>query len=196
MEGVLAFYKGMVRVVGLGGGVMLSSLHADPVWPCPGCVCDHRSLPLSATRRSMPLFSGRRELLCVSYNGGRINWVSTRPCSIWWRVSVVRTTVHGSGWPSWLFCVYPSPGSAAGFMQSFIASPAELIKVRMQVERGAANPAYEGNRSCARYLVRTARCASCLLFWFSCRPLPVAAVGTRQVWQERPGPRISHHCHA
>lgn len=45
-------------------------------------------------------------------------------------------------------------GSAAGFMQSFIASPAELIKVRLQVERGAVDPLYNGNRECAQHLYR------------------------------------------
>lgn len=39
-------------------------------------------------------------------------------------------------------------------MQSFIAAPAELVKVRLQVERGSSNPLYTGNRDCVRHLVR------------------------------------------
>lgn len=45
-------------------------------------------------------------------------------------------------------------GSTAGLLQSFIASPAELIKVRLQVARGHSSPLYKGNMECAQYLVR------------------------------------------
>jgi len=46
-------------------------------------------------------------------------------------------------------------GSTAGLLQSFIASPAELIKVRLQVARGHSSPLYKGNMECAQYLWRT-----------------------------------------
>lgn len=45
-------------------------------------------------------------------------------------------------------------GFVAGFAQCTFAAPAELIKVRLQVERGSAHPLYHGNYQCARYLYK------------------------------------------
>uniref|UniRef100_A0A914WNM3 Uncharacterized protein n=1 Tax=Plectus sambesii TaxID=2011161 RepID=A0A914WNM3_9BILA len=45
-------------------------------------------------------------------------------------------------------------GCAAGFAQSFIASPTELLKLRMQVQVDAASTLFKSPLECARHVVR------------------------------------------
>ena len=50
-------------------------------------------------------------------------------------------------------------GMIAGAAQCVVASPAEQVKVLLQVERGSANPLYKGPVDCTKYIVRNPTCS-------------------------------------
>lgn len=50
-------------------------------------------------------------------------------------------------------------GMIAGAAQCVVASPAEQVKVLLQVERGSANPLYKGPVDCTKYIVRHPTCS-------------------------------------
>lgn len=45
-------------------------------------------------------------------------------------------------------------GGLSGLLQCSISTPTELVKIKLQVERGSSNPLYRGPAECARYLWR------------------------------------------